>query len=151
MKKGFMIHNVAKRTIALLIIVSMAITGTGMMDSSAFNGVLSGNGTLSGDGILSGDSELSGDAKKYRNIYEGEKLSKGTGVGGVRITKAERMLDIIKETADGAVYFEKCICNHDPEKKLIEAKGYLLEDYTINTENYSQHNLNDFYYSIKKK
>ena len=75
MNKKIKLHNAAKRTIAALTIVSMTVTGIGMMDSSAFNGVLSGNGLLSGDGTLSGNgtisgnADLSGDAVMSGDVY----------------------------------------------------------------------------------
>ena len=69
MKKRVIIKSMARRIVAVSIIGSMALTGIEMMDSSAFNGMVSGDGLLSGNGALSGDANLSGDVVMSGDSY----------------------------------------------------------------------------------
>lgn len=130
----------------MLTIVSMTVTGFGMMDSSAFNGVLSGDGLLSGDGILSGNGTISGDAVDKEN--DDCKKNSRNGIDDVKkrvvsVGKAT-MEDIVMETGDDIVNYEK---NKIKNADTIKASGY-IEDGTLATVNYRQGYMNTEYKNL---
>ena len=154
MKKRVIIRSMARRIVAVSIIGSMALTGIEMMDSSAFNGVLSGDGLLSGDGTLSGNGTISGNATSEK-IDDKEKNKVCRGKDDFRKVGKVSIRDLIFETSDDAVEDAKKTCNRYSGAKFVSSKGnYYSLNYSTNTiksVNYSQSDLNAFYYSYKKK
>ena len=145
MKKRVIIKSMARRIVAVSIIGSMALTGIEMMDSAAFNGTVSGNKMLSGDGLLSGDGSISGDVidKKQKDL----KKFAYNGMNDIekRVVSKATMEDIVIETGDDVVNYEKNkIKNNIKNVKILKANGYII-DGTLDTVNYEQKYMNTEY------
>ena len=165
-KKRFKLQNVvkSKRMIAMLTIVSMTVTGFGMMDSSAFNGVLSGDGLLSGNSILSGNPDLSGDAVINGDVYwknEYKDTDANAIVGGLNENNKVRKVGESYNSATGpsiyAVVLEtQTDAENDVKKQYksysdVKVSSSFLEvpsnKDTLDTHNYDQDDLNKLYNS----
>ena len=147
MKKRIKLHKAAKRMIAVMTIFSMTVTGVGMIESSAYNGVLSGDSILSGDGTLSGNSVISGNADLYGRGYgcDNKVLKrvdelKYSKVGRSRkVDKAKDFDDVIIETIDDvAEDAKKCV----GDVKVYDARYKKITDYALMTNNYRQSTFN---------
>ena len=174
MNKKIKLHNAAKRTIAALTIVSMTVTGIGMMDSSAFNGVLSGNGLLSGDGTLSGNgtisgnADLSGDAVMSGDVYweydynnTGEDLlanclNESTSVRKIGESYSSAtgpsIYDVVLETqTDAENDVKKQYKSYSDVKVSSSFLKVPSNKDTLDTCNYKQSRLNEYYDSKYKE